>query len=227
MGAARCPSAPTKGYVDDLTITSFAGFFPTDDPQFVILVKLVRRNSRWATSNTGYLFQTIVRDLIRSCTASRQTPIRLACNLNPNRTRHDSLSCRLYWRSAACQPPAAWRRQLIDRFVIVTRQATPGVAFGSDRRAHRWPSFHCRRPATGGDRRPGHPCAYQRGGQGNAAWRAGGNNARPPPVVFLVEDSLAALQQARRIGEGSSRRRSSASPAAWARPRPRRSQRPY
>ncbi|NUQ37091.1 MAG: penicillin-binding protein 2 [Caldilineales bacterium] len=64
-GTAQIP-LPDQGYVDDLTITSFAGFFPADDPQFVILVKLVRpQNSRWATWNAGALFQTIVRHLIQ------------------------------------------------------------------------------------------------------------------------------------------------------------------
>lgn len=55
-----------EGYADELTIASFGGFFPADDPQFVILVKLDRpKTSRWATQTAAPLFQTIVKNLIQ------------------------------------------------------------------------------------------------------------------------------------------------------------------
>lgn len=63
-GTAEIPLP--EGYADELTITSFAGFFPADDPQFVILVKLDRpKTSRWATYTAAPLFQTIARNLIQ------------------------------------------------------------------------------------------------------------------------------------------------------------------
>jgi cell division protein FtsI/penicillin-binding protein 2 len=62
-GTAEIPLP--NGYVDEYTITSFAGFFPADDPQFVILVKLDRpKTSKWATYTAAPLFRQIVLDLI-------------------------------------------------------------------------------------------------------------------------------------------------------------------
>ena len=63
-GTAEIPLA--SGYSDQWTITSYAGFFPADDPQFVILVKLDRpKTSRWATQTAAPVFQQIVRNLIQ------------------------------------------------------------------------------------------------------------------------------------------------------------------
>lgn len=62
-GTAEIPLP--NGYMDEYTITSFAGFFPADDPQFVILVKLDRpKTSKWATYTAAPLFRQIVLDLI-------------------------------------------------------------------------------------------------------------------------------------------------------------------
>lgn len=53
------------GYKDKLTIASFAGFFPADDPQFVILVKLDRpKADRWATNTAAPTFREVVQRLI-------------------------------------------------------------------------------------------------------------------------------------------------------------------
>ncbi|NOX62506.1 MAG: penicillin-binding protein 2 [Chloroflexi bacterium] len=64
-GTAEIP-LPSEGYEDEFTIVSFAGFFPADDPQFVILVKLDRpKTSRWATQTAAPLFRDIAQELIR------------------------------------------------------------------------------------------------------------------------------------------------------------------
>jgi cell division protein FtsI/penicillin-binding protein 2 len=62
-GTAEIPLP--NGYLDEYTITSFAGFFPADDPLFVILVKLDRpKTSKWATYTAAPLFRQVVLDLI-------------------------------------------------------------------------------------------------------------------------------------------------------------------
>ncbi|MCO6451011.1 MAG: penicillin-binding protein 2 [Caldilineales bacterium] len=62
-GTAEIPLP--NGYNDEQTIVSFGGFFPADDPQFVILVKLDRpKTSRWATQTAAPLFRTIALNLI-------------------------------------------------------------------------------------------------------------------------------------------------------------------
>jgi len=62
-GTAEIPLP--SGYLDEYTITSFAGFFPADAPLFVILVKLDRpKTSKWATYTAAPLFRQVVLDLI-------------------------------------------------------------------------------------------------------------------------------------------------------------------
>lgn len=64
-GTAEIPDTETGGYTQENTIASFTGFFPADDPQFVILVKLDRpKTSRWATQTAAALFRDIAKDLI-------------------------------------------------------------------------------------------------------------------------------------------------------------------
>ncbi len=63
-GTAEIPLP--SGYVDQYTIASFAGFFPADDPQFVVLVKLDRpKTSKWATYTAAPVFRTIIANLIQ------------------------------------------------------------------------------------------------------------------------------------------------------------------
>jgi cell division protein FtsI/penicillin-binding protein 2 len=62
-GTAEIPLP--SGYVDQDTIVSFAGFFPADEPQFVILVKLDRpKTSKWATYTAAPLFRAVIAHLI-------------------------------------------------------------------------------------------------------------------------------------------------------------------
>jgi len=63
-GTAEIPD-PDTGYTEEHTIASFAGFFPADDPQFVILVRLDRpKTSRWATNTAAPVFNSIANELI-------------------------------------------------------------------------------------------------------------------------------------------------------------------
>ncbi len=62
-GTAEIPTP--GGYNSELTITSFAGFFPAADPQVVILVKLDQpRKSKWAEQVALPVFQIIAQDTV-------------------------------------------------------------------------------------------------------------------------------------------------------------------
>jgi cell division protein FtsI/penicillin-binding protein 2 len=63
-GTAQIPG--DGGYLKDATIVSFVGFAPTDDPRFVILVKLDRPDpniSLWATHTAAPVFAQVARRL--------------------------------------------------------------------------------------------------------------------------------------------------------------------
>ncbi len=62
-GTAEIPTL--GGYKENRTITTFVGFFPADDPQFLILVKLVKpRESAWASKTAAPTFRAIAQDII-------------------------------------------------------------------------------------------------------------------------------------------------------------------
>lgn len=62
---AEIPDADATGYTQEHTIATFVGFFPVDDPQFVILVRLDRpKTSRWATNTAAPVFNSIANKLI-------------------------------------------------------------------------------------------------------------------------------------------------------------------
>jgi len=62
-GTAEIPTM--GGYKEDRTITTFVGFFPADDPQFLILVKLERpKTSAWASQTAAPTFRKIAEDII-------------------------------------------------------------------------------------------------------------------------------------------------------------------
>lgn len=64
-GTAEIPDPDAPGYTQEHTIASFVGFFPVDDPQFVILVRLDRpKTSRWATNTAAPVFRSIAKELI-------------------------------------------------------------------------------------------------------------------------------------------------------------------
>ncbi len=62
-GTAEIPGL--GGYKEKRTITTFVGFFPPDDPQFLILVKLERPNtSAWAGQTAAPVFREIAQSII-------------------------------------------------------------------------------------------------------------------------------------------------------------------
>jgi cell division protein FtsI/penicillin-binding protein 2 len=62
-GTAEIPGL--GGYKEKRTITTFVGFFPADDPQFLILVKLVRpETSAWAGKTAAPIFREIAQAII-------------------------------------------------------------------------------------------------------------------------------------------------------------------
>jgi cell division protein FtsI/penicillin-binding protein 2 len=63
-GTAQVPKSDGRGYEDGITIGSFAGFAPSDDPQFVVLVKIYHpRDVQWAESTAGPAFGKILKIL--------------------------------------------------------------------------------------------------------------------------------------------------------------------
>lgn len=64
-GTAQVASTTTKGYEDGITIGSFAGYAPIDDPEFVILVKIFRpKDVQWAESSAAPTFGSIMKFLL-------------------------------------------------------------------------------------------------------------------------------------------------------------------
>jgi len=61
-GTAEIPS-PT-GYEAGTSIASFIGFFPADDPQVIILVKLDRPDEYWGSVVAAPVFKTLAERLV-------------------------------------------------------------------------------------------------------------------------------------------------------------------
>ena len=62
-GTAEIPGL--GGYKENRTIATFVGFFPADDPQFLILVKLEKpKTSAWASQTAAPVFRNIAQDII-------------------------------------------------------------------------------------------------------------------------------------------------------------------
>lgn len=64
-GTAQVANSRGPGYLEGVTITSFAGFAPAENPAFVMLVRLDRpRAGKWASINTAPLFRDIASFLL-------------------------------------------------------------------------------------------------------------------------------------------------------------------
>ncbi len=64
-GTAQVASATAKGYEEGVTIGSFAGYAPTDDPQFAVLVKIYHpKDVQWAESSAAPTFGSIMKFLL-------------------------------------------------------------------------------------------------------------------------------------------------------------------
>jgi cell division protein FtsI/penicillin-binding protein 2 len=64
-GTAQIAS-PDGSYVDDLYVSSFAGFFPADDPKYVVLVVIERPDSRLLGTLTATdAFKGVAQDILR------------------------------------------------------------------------------------------------------------------------------------------------------------------
>ncbi len=64
-GTAQVAKADARGYEDGVTIGSFIGYAPLDDPQFVILVKISNpKDVMWAESTAAPLFGKIMKFLL-------------------------------------------------------------------------------------------------------------------------------------------------------------------
>jgi cell division protein FtsI/penicillin-binding protein 2 len=56
-GTAQVPKKSGKGYETDITIGSFAGYAPANDPRFVMIVKISRpRDVQWAEASAAPVF---------------------------------------------------------------------------------------------------------------------------------------------------------------------------
>jgi cell division protein FtsI/penicillin-binding protein 2 len=66
-GTAQVPKPPSEGggYYEDRHIGSFAGFFPADNPKFVMIVRLDNpKNTEWAESSAAPTFGEIAKWLL-------------------------------------------------------------------------------------------------------------------------------------------------------------------
>lgn len=64
-GTAQVAKSGSKGYEDGINIGSFAGYAPTDKPQFVVLVKLINpKGVEWAESSAAPTFGQIMKFLL-------------------------------------------------------------------------------------------------------------------------------------------------------------------
>lgn len=64
-GTAQIPDPKSGGYLPDLTIGTFAGFAPVEDPKFVMVVKLDKpRDVQFAESSAAPLFGDIAKFLL-------------------------------------------------------------------------------------------------------------------------------------------------------------------
>lgn len=64
-GTAQVAKSDSKGYEDDITIGSFAGYAPTDDPQFAVLIKIYHpKDVQWAESSAAPAFGRIMKFLL-------------------------------------------------------------------------------------------------------------------------------------------------------------------
>jgi cell division protein FtsI/penicillin-binding protein 2 len=65
-GTAQIPSRDGQGYEKDVTIGSFAGFAPVDDPAFVMVVRIDRpKDTPWAETSAAPLFGDIAKFLLQ------------------------------------------------------------------------------------------------------------------------------------------------------------------
>jgi cell division protein FtsI/penicillin-binding protein 2 len=64
-GTAQIAKADAKGYEQGMNIGSFAGYAPTDNPQFVVLVKIDNpKGLQWAESSAAPTFGQVMRFLL-------------------------------------------------------------------------------------------------------------------------------------------------------------------
>lgn len=64
-GTAQVAKKDSKGYEDGMTIGSFAGFAPLDDPMFTVLVKITNpKDVQWAESSAAPAFGKIMKFLL-------------------------------------------------------------------------------------------------------------------------------------------------------------------
>ncbi len=65
-GTAQIPAKDGQGYEKDVTIGSFAGFAPVDDPAFVMVVRIDRpQDTPWAETSAAPLFGEIAKFLLQ------------------------------------------------------------------------------------------------------------------------------------------------------------------
>ena len=64
-GTAQIAKANAKGYEEGVNIGSFAGYAPTDDAKFVVLVKIINpKGVEWAESSAAPAFGKIMKFLL-------------------------------------------------------------------------------------------------------------------------------------------------------------------
>lgn len=76
-GTAQVPKKNGKGYETDVTIGSFAGYAPANDPRFVMIVKITRpRDVQWAESSAAPVFGEMSAFLLTYLRVPPERPIK-------------------------------------------------------------------------------------------------------------------------------------------------------
>jgi|SRR5690606_20792189 len=74
-GTAQIPSP--EGYEQEDTIVSYVGFAPSDDPKFVVLVKMDRPDSKvnqWASQTAAPVFSRVTKRLLNHFSVPPEAP---------------------------------------------------------------------------------------------------------------------------------------------------------
>jgi cell division protein FtsI/penicillin-binding protein 2 len=87
-GTAQVAKYGSKGYEEGITIGSFAGYAPIDDPRFVVLVKIYHpKDVEWAESSAAPTFGSIMKFLLEYYKVEPTEPYDInKLNISPNVT---------------------------------------------------------------------------------------------------------------------------------------------
>jgi stage V sporulation protein D (sporulation-specific penicillin-binding protein) len=76
-GTAQVAKSGSKGYDENITIGTFAGYAPVNDPRFVVIVKFDNpKDVQWAESSAAPTFGSIMQFLLSYAKVPTTEPIK-------------------------------------------------------------------------------------------------------------------------------------------------------